>query len=601
MKNFKAVKIILGQINQILNRKQKKRAVIVVISIVIGAMFELLGVSAFLPFVQVLLTPDVIMNNSFIRPIIVFFHISDATELMILLGIALALLYIVKNAYLMLSYYIRCSYSAGIQKELSLSLLKSYLSRPYAYFLNVNSGEVIRGCNEDVAGVYTILFHCFTLISEILTICAIGVYLFYVDATIAVGALLLMFAIMFILIFLFRPVMKKLGRKFMEAKALRNKALLQTIQGVKELYVMQRKELFLDDYGDASESVKKVQRKSEFINWCPDRIIEGLCISGMILIVVGRLAMGGDVTAYVPKLATFAMAAFKIMPSVSKVSSRVTGIVYFRPMLEHVYSIVQDARAYERENEQYVNNELDSKSDKIEFKDIVSVKNVQWKYEGQNKPILENVTLDIHKGESVALIGMSGAGKTTLADVILGLLKPQKGSVYMDGTDVYTIPKKWAKVIGYVPQSVFLIDDTIRNNVAFGVKEIDDDFIWKTLELAQLKKFVEELPDGLDTIVGERGVKLSGGQRQRIAIARALFNEPQILVLDEATASLDNDTEDAVMEAIDALQGQITMIIVAHRLSTIRNCNTIYEVNSGEAVKRQKSEVLSDEILNQRG
>ena len=215
-----------------------------------------------------------------------------------------------------------------------------------------------------------------------------------------------------------------------------------------------------------------------------------------------------------------------------------------------------------------------------------------WQYEGQTRPVLDGVSFEIHKGQSVALIGTSGSGKTTLSDVILGLLTPAKGSVYMDGIDIYTMPKAWAGIVGYVPQSVFLIDDTIRNNVAFGLRDIDDADIWKALEQAQLKAFVETLPAGLDTIVGDRGIKFSGGQRQRVAIARALFNKPEILILDEATAALDNETEKAVMESIDALQGQITMVIVAHRLTTIRNCDSIYEIKDGKAVKRSKSEVF---------
>lgn len=209
--------------------------------------------------------------------------------------------------------------------------------------------------------------------------------------------------------------------------------------------------------------------------------------------------------------------------------------------------------------------------------------------------VLTNTFLCINKGESVAFIGSSGAGKTTLADIIMGLLKPQEGSVEMDGIDIFSIPHQWAKIIGYVPQSVFLIDDTVRRNVAFGLKEedISDEKVWSALGQAQLKEFVEGLPAGLDTIVGERGVKFSGGQRQRVAIARALYEDPDILVLDEATSALDNETETVFMESIDALQGSKILIIVAHRLTTIRNCDRIYEITDGIAIERKKEEVLA--------
>ena len=230
------------------------------------------------------------------------------------------------------------------------------------------------------------------------------------------------------------------------------------------------------------------------------------------------------------------------------------------------------------------------------FEKDLEIKDVFWKYPSGQEEVLKGAGFVINKGESIALIGPSGAGKTTMADVILGLLKPQKGNIFLDGKDVYGHPVAWSKIIGYVPQAVYLTDDTIRSNVAFGIAEdeIDDKRVWAALEEAQLADHVRKQPDGLDTMVGERGVKLSGGQRQRIAIARALYDDPQILVLDEATSALDTETETAVMEAIDSLQGSKTMIIVAHRLSTIRNCNKIYEINGGKATLRDKEEVLKE-------
>ena len=228
---------------------------------------------------------------------------------------------------------------------------------------------------------------------------------------------------------------------------------------------------------------------------------------------------------------------------------------------------------------------------KLEFNEKVEIRNVSWKYSETGPDILKDISFDIIKGTSVAFIGQSGAGKTTLADVILGLLKPYEGDVTVGGKSIFTSPKSWAGIVGFVPQSVYLTDDTIRKNVAFGVEEadIDDDKIWRALEQAQLAEFVKGLPDGLDNIVGDRGIKISGGQRQRIAIARALYEEPEILVLDEATSALDTETESAVMEAIDFLHGKKTMIIIAHRLTTIQNCDTVYEVKNGSisAVKKK--------------
>ncbi len=592
--NLAAVKKIIQELVYILPDKQKKRAVVVLLVIIIGSGFELLGVSAVLPFLQAILTPETLMESQYLQPVIRILGIDTANGVLILVGVGLILVYILKNVFMVFSYYVSYDYSTRVKKELSIKMLHSYMSRPYTFFMNVNMAEILRGCNEDIEGVYTILSNLFTILAEMLATVLIAAYIIYTEPLTAVAAVVLILAVMMGIVLLFKPLMKRLGRIYMNAHAAKNKAIYQTVSGVKELYAMQRQELFIEEYDAASETVRKTQRNYEFVNSSPDRIVEGVCLSGLIGIVLIRLLMGVDMVAFVPKLGSFAMAAFKLLPSIGKISNRITGIVYNKPRLDNVFDNVMEAQQYEKACAE----ESRRRSSGLEigttaaFQEVVSVENIVWQYEGQTRPVLDGVSFEIHKGQSVALIGISGSGKTTLSDVILGLLTPAKGSVYMDGIDIYTMPKAWAGIVGYVPQSVFLIDDTIRNNVAFGLRDVDDADIWKALEQAQLKAFVETLPAGLDTIVGDRGIKFSGGQRQRVAIARALFNKPEILILDEATAALDNETEKAVMESIDALQGQITMVIVAHRLTTIRNCDSIYEIKDGKAVRRSKSEVF---------
>ena len=274
-----------------------------------------------------------------------------------------------------------------------------------------------------------------------------------------------------------------------------------------------------------------------------------------------------------------------------KITSRLNTIVYQIPALDSVYNNLKTADEYLCRIEK--TQQIECKENGRYLKNEIVLSNVLWKYDNQKEFVLRDVNIQIKRGQSVGLIGASGAGKTTVSDIILGLLKPQSGSVTVDGVDIYSIKRQWAEVIGYVPQSVFLLDDTVRNNILFGLPlEDDDDKIWEALQQAQLKDFILSLPDGLDTVVGERGVKFSGGQRQRIAIARALYSNPEILVLDEATASLDNETESALMESIDELQGKITMIIVAHRLSTISKCDIVYEIKDGVAIKRNKEEII---------
>lgn len=285
--------------------------------------------------------------------------------------------------------------------------------------------------------------------------------------------------------------------------------------------------------------------------------------------------------SFVPKLASFAIIAFRLMPSINKFVTGINGIVYSIPALDAAYDSVMAAKDFMEKSEK---TEKEGDDGHLSFDESFEVKDVTWGYADADKNVLEGASVVIHKGEAVAFIGESGSGKTTLADIILGLYEPKQGEILSDGKNVYKYLEQWSEYISYVPQSIYLTDDTVRANIVFGHYDINDDRIWNVLEQAQLKKFVESLPGGLDTMIGEEGVKLSGGQRQRLAIARALYTDPEILLLDEATAALDNETETAVMEAIDSLHGKKTLIIIAHRLSTIKNCNRVYQVKSGNIV-----------------
>lgn len=299
--------------------------------------------------------------------------------------------------------------------------------------------------------------------------------------------------------------------------------------------------------------------------------------------------MGLEPDEFVPQMAIYAMGAFRILPSFSRMTAYINNFIYYRPMVEATYSNIFEAREYLK------NTQMEILPVDKEYKNIlgsISIRNISFKYVKREKDVLEDCSLEIRKGQVVGIIGKSGVGKSTLADILLRLYMPQKGGIYMDGVDINTIPDSWDKLISYVPQAVFLLDDTIKANIAFGEEANNEEKIWEMLDKASLREFVQALPDGLNTIVGERGVKFSGGQRQRIAIARALYSEPQILILDEATSALDNETELAVMNAIDGLAGKITLIIIAHRVTTLKRCDKICEVKKGKIVERRKEEVI---------
>lgn len=598
LQNFKTLGYMLQQLVTILDAKQKRRCVFTFFCILLGSLLEMVGVSIILPFLQAMTDPKQLEGRWYVQFGIQLFHITDTDDMLLMLGISVMILYLIKNLFLLFSVYMQNKLSTDINRDMSTLMLRSYMKRSYMFFLDNNSADVLRGINGDVTGVFNIISNLFKLIAEILTCTAIAILLLASDIMMALGVVGLAMICLIAVTLGFKGVMRDMGAKQRESVKYCNQHAYQAVNGIKEITVMQRRESFIRSYDEAVDLKRKTNLAYYFVIACPNRIVEVACVSGIIGVVCIRIGMGVDISRFIPQLGVFAVAAFKILPSIANISGYISGLVFYRPTLEEAFVNITAAREYENELTEYqkLHGGVDeAHMGEVSFKKQVVVKNVRFKYKKAKEPVLQNISLTITKGESIALIGASGAGKTTMADVMLGLLHPESGTVEMDGIDIFSMPKHWAKIIGYVPQMVFLTDDTIRNNVSFGLTrdEIDDDRIWHALEQAQLADFVRKLPKQLDTIVGERGIKFSGGQRQRIAIARALYNEPEILVLDEATSALDNETETAVMEAIDALQGQKTLIIVAHRLTTIRNCDKIYEICDGHAIERAKEEIFS--------
>ena len=595
LKDFGTLIRMWNQLRYIMTEKQKRQSAAIFILIIGGALFETLGVSAILPFIQSIMEPEELVNKWYIAVIVRTLNLKDTYSIVYLCGVFISLVYVIKNVYLFASSRIQSKFRWRFQKNLSTKMLASYMKRPYVYFLDINSAEIIRTLSTDVFGVLEILQNGFRFFSEFFTVVLIGIFTISVDAVMALQILLIAGLCFFGITFFFKNRLSKIGAKQRDANVERTKCAYQAVNGYKEVQVMQRADCFVEAYEEAYEGQRKLEVSFETISALPERLIETVCIIGLILVVCLRLASGVAVEEFVPKLSVFAVAAFRILPSVSRMTGYLNNVVYYRPTAEAVSDELHAVEEYRQIIDRQINQEVEEQSDEeYSFRDKVEVRNIRWKYPRSDKYVLQDVSITIEKGDSVALIGASGAGKTTLADVILGLLHPEGGAVSVDGIGIETIPRKWSRLIGYVPQVVFLVDDTIRNNIAFGLRqeEINDEMVWSALEQAQLKEFVQGLPNELNTIVGERGVKFSGGQRQRIAIARALYYNPDILVLDEATSALDNETESAVMESIEALQGHKTLIIVAHRLTTIRKCNKIYEITDGHAILREKEEVL---------
>lgn len=597
MNSLRNVKLLFGKFRVILSRPQKSWAAVLFVMTVIGAIFEAVGVSAVLPLINVIIDPDAVRKHEIGAKLLAPFPGITDEEIMFLTAAGVIAVYVFKNLYMSGLAYVRIKYSCKVQRELSIRIINSYVKRGYNFFLNTNAGDALRGIGGSVSGVYMILNQFFGILAEILTIVCICGYLIMEDAVLAGTVIVLALFCVVLTLLIFRKRVKYYGEEQFKYNSIVGQNSLQLFYGIKEVLVMKRVKHFLNEYEDAYVHKQKATVSQTMAAASPAYIIEGTCVAGIIVAVCVRVGGMESAVSYLPQLATFAMAAFRILPSLGRISSGFNTCIFYLTAADETYRNILELNKYEkRQTEKNMRLEEAGEKKTYTFEKNITVEQVTWKYEGGNEDVLEELNLEIKKGQAVALVGQSGAGKTTLGDVILGLLEPQKGRVCIDGTDIRDMGDNLGNMIGFVPQSIYLIDGTIRSNIAFGIDErdIDDKKIFMALQKAQLKKFVETLPKGLDTMIGERGVRLSGGQRQRMAIARALYLDPQILVLDEATSALDEETETAVMEAIDALQGEKTLIIIAHRLSTIRNCDVAYEIVGGKAVERSVDELVQE-------
>lgn len=593
IQNLRSVADVWEKLKYIMSKRQLQKSFVVLVLTLFGAAIETLGVSAILPLVTALMDVDALFDNAYLQPVIEVLQITTGEQLVILMCAGVCALYIFKNLYLTFLSYARVRFSNSVKRELSIRMMHAYMKRGYSYYLTVNSQEILRGVGSDITGVYEILSNMFKIIAEGLTAVCICVYIINVDIVMAGGVIILLAVSLGILILLFRRRMVKIGEQFRNQDTIKNQYVYESILGIKDVLVFRKQKHFLDLYEEGYKRTQKLDVKRTVATEVPAYFIEAVCISGLILLVGVKYLSGTEVSTFVPQLAAFAVAAFRVLPSIGRISSSFNQFVYSCPALNATYYNFREANRYEKELAESAKERV--QIDKpLTFREQVEITDVCWQYPNGESMVLDHLQLTIRKGTSVALIGQSGAGKSTLADIILGLLYPQKGNICVDGVSIYTNMDSWGKIIGYVPQSVYLLDESIKKNIAYGVRdeEIDEEKVWRAIDQAQLRETIMELPDGVDTKLGDRGIRFSGGQKQRVAIARALYNDPEILVLDEATAALDNDTENAVMDAIDALHGNKTLIIIAHRLTTIRNCDVIYEICDGKAVERDKESVI---------
>lgn len=571
------------KVNYLLDKTMRRRMIGVFFLIVIGSVAELLGVAIVLPIVNLAIDTDY-ENNIWVSMVT---RITGQTEketiLLILVGLVIVI-YILKNLYISWMYSRLYYYSATVRRQMSVKLMKAYMKQPYGFFLQKNSSELIRSVQEDASRLYEIVLNILQILSNGLTALALLVTLIVTNPIMTLLVCLLLGICAVLVLLVIQKKTREYGRISQKYSSTLIRILQQTFGGIKELKILNIEKNFVEDYSSAYLAQTDVGRKYSLSNVLPKYLIEMVCIVGIMAYLGLNIMFNPNYLDIIPQLAVFVAAAYKLLPSVNAVYAYMNTIVYNRASLDVVYADVKEADALPDQSE-YVEGEIIP----LPLQEKIQIKNVSYAYQGAEKAVLENVSFEITKGKSVALVGPSGGGKTTTADVIIGLLEPTAGTILVDGVNIRDNLPGWKSQIGYIPQTIFLSDDSIRNNIAWGVPEdkIDDAKIWKALEGAQLKEFVESLPEGIRTEVGERGARISGGQRQRIGIARALYRNPEVLVFDEATSALDNETEKEVMKAIDGLQGTKTILMIAHRLSTIENCDAVYRVENGNVVKER--------------
>lgn len=580
------MKTIIREISYVFTKQQKIGVVVLFIVIVIGAFLELAGVTIILPFINAIMDPSYIMNNEIASYFYDLLGMTSPTHFIILVSLALIAIFTLKNFYIIYMTNMQYRYMYRYQRKLAEKMLGCYIRQPYLFHLEHGSTEMIRNVESDVRSFFAVVISALQVLTEVCVCLVLVAYLFYKDKSITIGIFLVLIVFMVSYTMFIKNRVSFMGEETRKYLHNINQGIIQAFSGIKEVKILDREKHFITTFKNNYRKYADYQTLYFIYGLLPRPLMETVCIGGMLLVIVLKLVNGTTSAYFVPTISIFAISAFRMMPSFSRITNNINNIVFNLPSVNAIYQALQGMGNL---TEQVEEDTDEAKS--MAFTETIHVNHIDFRYPNIEKYVLRDTDLIIPKNKSVAFIGPSGEGKTTLADIVLGLLKAEKGTVEVDGVDIQQHLSAWHKKLGYIPQAIYLMDDSIKNNIVFGLpeEEISEENIWKALDDAQIKEFVEGLDQGLETQVGERGVRLSGGQRQRIGIARALYNDPEVLILDEATSALDNDTEKAVMEAIEHLAGRKTLIIIAHRLSTIENCDIVFEV-SGGSVRRIRDE-----------
>uniref|UniRef100_UPI004056D0DF ABC transporter ATP-binding protein n=1 Tax=Acetatifactor sp. TaxID=1872090 RepID=UPI004056D0DF len=575
------MKQILKKLGVLLDKKQKKQMMGLIVLMIVGAFLQTAGVGLLVEVVNVVIDPEAVMNSSIAQMCYNLIGSDTYESFAITVMVLLIIVFVVKNVFLYVQQKLTFAFVYTNQFRTSERMMRNYLRRGYEFYLNADTAVVQRSITSDVNNMYALILALLQLMSDCVVSVFIVTFCFLSNGTMTIIMAVVMVALMLLVKKVLKPIMYQAGKDNQDYYSGLFKWISQTVQGIKEVKISGKEQYFVSEYKKCGKGYVDAVQKYSLYNNIPKLLIETVCVATMMGYMIFQIASGANTENMMTVLSTLAAAAFVLLPCVNRINNQINSIAYFEPFFMGVSDNLQDEINGDKVDMSFATDE----DEKLPVEKAIEMKDITYSYPNSDKLIFDHSDLVIPVGASVGIVGTSGAGKSTVVDILLGLLEPKTGSIYADHQNVKEHYRKWIKNIGYIPQMIFMLDDTIRKNVAFGVPEdkIDEDRLWEVLKEAQLDEFIKTLPEGLDTGIGERGIRLSGGQRQRIGIARALYNNPEVLILDEATSALDNDTEAAIMESINRLHGKKTLIIIAHRLQTIEKCDIVYRVEDGKA------------------
>lgn len=561
------------------NATDRKKLLAMLFCILTMGFIEMLGIATILPFLAVVAKPEVVQTNTYLAKLFLFFSFSSTKIFILFLGGIVFSVLVAGNAFSAFTSWLTMQFCYGQGRKISAELLMKYLSQPYVFFLNRHSSDLSKNVVVEVDRlVVGIFINMMQSVAKLVMILCVLTLLLMIEPFLALSVMVILGGAYFIIYGLLRRKLAEAGRIASETSSVRYQVIHELMGAIKELKILGREQTFLQAFGNAAAKYAKAETLSQLSPIVTRYVIEMIAFGGMVLIALYLIGTREDISKFMPLLGLYALAGYRLMPAMQQLYAGFSSLRYHFSALEILHHEMQLAKGNTGENNQTV----------LSFEHDIKLTEIWYSYPYAEKAALSEITLTILKHSTVGIVGGSGGGKTTLVDIILGLLIPQKGVLALDGITVDpTNLRAWQRNIGYVPQNIFLLDASVTQNIALGVEssDIDQNAVERAARLANLHDFIQQdLPSGYETYIGEGGIRLSGGQRQRIGIARALYHDPDLLIFDEATSALDGATERVIMEAIRCLSHRKTIILVAHRLNTVKDCDVIYVLNQGRIV-----------------